>query len=155
MACTPPGHASPMHARPLLGMHTPRHAPQARTPLRPSGVYYEIRSMSGRYASYWNAFLFCRTFTPKMATSGEPAGHVTRKQIVRLATAISADNMESIAEGYMDICNETVKNMWRENQGKVEAFNRDVLRYWTNKNSDPSQIRVRIFFAMWICFSAV
>ena len=23
------------------------------------GRYYEIRSMSGRYASYWNAFLFC------------------------------------------------------------------------------------------------
>ena len=28
------------------GMHTP------------SGRYYEIRSMSGRYAAYWNAFLF-------------------------------------------------------------------------------------------------
>ena len=24
----------------------------------PSDRYYEIRSMSGRYASYWNAFLF-------------------------------------------------------------------------------------------------
>ena len=24
----------------------------------PTGRYYEIRSMSGRYASYWNAFLF-------------------------------------------------------------------------------------------------
>ena len=23
------------------------------------GRYYEIRSMSGRYASYWNEFLFC------------------------------------------------------------------------------------------------
>ena len=23
------------------------------------GRYYEIRSMSGRYASYWNAFLSC------------------------------------------------------------------------------------------------
>ena len=78
-----------------------------------------------------------------MATSGEPPGHVTRKQIVRLAAAISADTMESIAEGYMDICNEAVKNIWRENQGKAEAFNRDVLRHWTNKHSGPSQIRVR------------
>ena len=25
---------------------------------RPPGRYYEIRSMSGRYASYWNDFLF-------------------------------------------------------------------------------------------------
>ena len=28
----------------------------------PPGRYYEIRSMSGRYASYWNAFLFLRIF---------------------------------------------------------------------------------------------
>ena len=26
--------------------------------MSPLGRYYEIRSMSGRYASYWNAFLF-------------------------------------------------------------------------------------------------
>ena len=80
-----------------------------------------------------------------MATSGEPAGHVTRKQIVRLAAAISADNMEAIAEGYMDISPETVKNIWRGNERKAEAFNREVLRHWTNKNSGPSQIRVRNF----------
>ena len=31
------------------------------------GRYYEIRSMSGRYASYWNAFLFnlCNHVTNK------------------------------------------------------------------------------------------
>ena len=28
------------------------------------GRYYEIRSMSGRYASYWNAFLFSGVFRP-------------------------------------------------------------------------------------------
>ena len=87
-----------------------------------------------------------------MATSGEPAGHVTRKQIVRLAAAISADNMESIAEGYMDMDNETVKNI-RRDASNSEAFNRDVIRYWTNKNSGPSQIRVRNFLQCVYFFS--
>ena len=77
-----------------------------------------------------------------MATPGEPPVHVTRKQIVRLAAAITANNMESIAEGYMDIDNETVKNL-RRDASNSEGFNRDVLRYWTNKNSGPSQVRVR------------
>ena len=87
-----------------------------------------------------------------MATSGEPAGHVTRKQIVRLAAAISADNMESIAEGYMDMDNETVKNI-RRDASNSEAFNRDVIRYWTNKNSGPSQNRVRNFLQCVYFFS--
>ena len=43
-----------------LGMHACRHAcptgthPQA---CMPPSVNYEMRSMSARYASYWNAFL--------------------------------------------------------------------------------------------------
>ena len=43
----------------MCGMHTPRHAcpPQAWPPGNTRG-YYEMRSMSGRYESYWNAFLF-------------------------------------------------------------------------------------------------
>ena len=31
--------------------------------------YNEIRSMSGRYASYWNAFLFCDIITCDVNTS--------------------------------------------------------------------------------------
>ena len=77
-----------------------------------------------------------------MATSGEPAGHVTWKQIVRLAAAISADNMESIAEGYMDIDEATVKNLQYENKGQAQAFNGEIIRYWVNKHSGPTQIQV-------------
>ena len=78
-----------------------------------------------------------------MAAASEPAGHVTRKQIVRLAAAISADNMAAIAEGYMDIDDATIKNLQYENKGQAQAFNREILRYWTNKNSGPTQIQVR------------
>ena len=75
-----------------------------------------------------------------MATSGEPTGHVTRKQIVRLAAAISADNMESIAEGYMDISHETVKNI-RRDASNSEAFIRDIIRHWAYRNPE-NQVEV-------------
>ena len=53
---------APLPCMSPIGMHTPhRHAsPQPCTSpchTRPPR-YYEMRSMSGRYASYWNAFLF-------------------------------------------------------------------------------------------------
>ena len=77
-----------------------------------------------------------------MATAEEPCGRMTQKQIVLLSAAISSNNMEAIAEGYMDISGETIKNL-RRDASNSEAFNRDVLHYWTNKITGPSQIRVR------------
>ena len=74
-----------------------------------------------------------------MATN-EDRSQLTRRQIVRLASAISADNMESVAEGYLDIDHETIKNI-RRDASNSEAFNRDIIRYWSNKNPD-NQVQV-------------
>ena len=65
--------------------------------------------------------------------SGAASEQLTRKQIVRLAAAISADHMESVAEGYMDIDSDTIKNI-RRDASNSEAFNRDVIRHWMYKN---------------------
>ena len=77
-----------------------------------------------------------------MATAEEPSGRMTQKQIVLLAAAVSSDNMEAIAEGYMNISPETVKNL-RRDASNSEAFNRDVPHHLANKITDPSQARVR------------
>ena len=74
-----------------------------------------------------------------MATGRDP-DQLTRKQIVRLAASISADSMESIAEGYMDISPETIKNI-RRDASNSEAFNREILRTWANRNPS-NQIQV-------------
>ena len=66
-------------------------------------------------------------------TTSDP-DQLTRKQIVRLAAAISADNMAAIAEGYMDIDDVTIKNLQYENKGQAQAFNRDIIKYWKCKN---------------------
>ena len=50
------------------GMRGRRAMPLPLSPAR----YYEIRSMSGRYASYWNAFFFnFRCATPECWITGE------------------------------------------------------------------------------------
>ena len=65
----PPQEQTPPQQTPLQRRHTPRsrHPPRADTPLQsrhppksrpPREADSSIRSMSGRYASYWNAFLF-------------------------------------------------------------------------------------------------
>ena len=60
-AHTLPGTHVPGHACPTpLGMYAPcpgMHAPYLQSCMSPSHGYYDMRSMSGRYASYWNAFL--------------------------------------------------------------------------------------------------
>ena len=67
-ACTP-HHTCPHHACPPA-TYAPlaTHVPQACMPLPchacPRG-YYEMRTLSERYVSYWNTFLFDKTF-PKI-----------------------------------------------------------------------------------------
>ena len=70
------------------------------------------------------------SYTRKMATNHDP-GQLIRKQIVRLSGAISADNMASIVEGYLDISDETIKNKKYGNKDSTEAFNRDIIKHWT------------------------
>ena len=78
-----------------------------------------------------------------MATGAGDRERLTPRQIVRLAAAISADNMAAIAEGYMDISDETIKNKKFENKDNAEAFNRDIIKQWAYRNPD-NQVQVRI-----------
>ena len=77
-----------------------------------------------------------------MATGGA-FGHLKRQQIVRLAAAISAKDMTSLAEGYMDIDDATIKNKKYENKD-AEAFNREIIRHWANKHP-KNQVKVCCF----------
>ena len=72
-----------------------------------------------------------------------------RQQIVRLGAAISANKMTSIAEGYMDIDDATIRNKKYENKDDAEAFNRAIIRHWANKNPE-NQVQVSEFFSS--CF---
>ena len=78
-----------------------------------------------------------------MASKLGKGQELTRKQIVRLASAISADNMASIAEGYMDIDDATIKNLQYENKCNAEAFNREIIKRWKNQNPG-NQVEVNI-----------
>ena len=80
----------------------------------------------------------------RMATHQYP-GQLTPRQIVRLAAAISADNMAAIAEGYLDISYETIKNLQYEKRDQAQGFNREIIRFWAIKNAGPNQVNVSIY----------
>ena len=63
------------------------------------------------------------------------------EQVVSLAAAIPINEMRAIAEGYMGFSAESVKNLLDDNKGQAEAFNREVIRKWANKNPE-NQIQV-------------
>ena len=75
-----------------------------------------------------------------MATGG--SYDLSNKNIVQLAAAVAAKDMRTIAEGYLDISPDSVKNTEDENKGESQAFNREILRYWKNRNSGPDQVKV-------------
>ena len=56
---------------------------------------------------------------------------LTNRQIQRLAASISRHDMESIAMGYLNISHEKIKSSRGE---ETEAFNREMIILWTNKN---------------------
>ena len=72
-------------------------------------------------------------------------GRLTNLQYVRLGKAISIHNMESIALGYFNIDEETIKNLHYEHRGNAEAFNRDILKMWANMHSDSNQVKVSFY----------
>ena len=76
--------------------------------------------------------------------SNDSKNELTPQHVVRLAAAISADNMAAIAEGYMDISDETIKNIDRDTRN-AEAFNREIIKYWKNKNPE-NQAEVKLDF---------
>ena len=57
-AGTPPG-TRQVHPPPGPGRYPPTPGPGRYNPLSPEAANSRIRSTIGRYASYWNAFLFC------------------------------------------------------------------------------------------------
>ena len=61
-----------------------------------------------------------------------------------IRTCISSRDMESIALGYLDIEEETIKNFRDARRDNMEAFNRDIIRHWVDKNPEPNQIEVSL-----------
>ena len=71
-------------------------------------------------------------------SAGAESKQLTHEQISRLAEVIAKRNMESIAIRYLGISFETVDNyriMYREDTMK---FNRDIMKFWRNRNPDNS-----------------
>ena len=71
-------------------------------------------------------------------------GRISNSQYIALADKISASNMDSIAQGYLDIDPDVISSIKHENLNKVIPSNSAILRRWANKpgNSGPDQRKV-------------
>ena len=76
-----------------------------------------------------------------MASSSR-VGRLTNRQIVILASSISINEMEAIAEGNMGMDPELVKNIRHDSKENAERFNRAIIVAWRNKNPGRTQITV-------------
>ena len=70
-------------------------------------------------------------------------GQLSGSQIVRLSAAITIHAMESFAEGHLGISDATIKNLREQNKNNVEAVNKDLIKFWANRNSGPNQVKVK------------
>ena len=91
---TPPGSRDPQEHTPPGSRHQPqsRHPPGADTP-PPREADSGIRSTTGRYASYWNAFLSRNKFTSDWLSkfSLEPSDHSMTSSITK--TRVQVNNI--------------------------------------------------------------
>ena len=78
-----------------------------------------------------------------MATDGKGKS-LSNKQIQRLGAAISQPDMETIALGYFNIDYEILMSARAFRGGDYQAFNRDMIVRWANKNP-TNQVQVRRF----------
>ena len=57
--------------------------------------------------------------------------------------------LKSIALGYLNIDLMIIKSKQFEHRGNSEAFNRDILKRWANRNPGPCQVQVRDIFEIF------
>ena len=76
---------------------------------------------------------------------GEKSEQLTPRQIVCMAATISADDMETIAEGYMDINHQIVSDLRSSVRHSELEFNRRILRLWIEKTQNrQKQVSLKV-----------
>ena len=69
---------------------------------------------------------------------------LTDSQIADLARAISSEDMETVAVGFLGIDEAVIINLRKTHWKDPVAFNREVLRVWTKQNEGNEQVQVQL-----------
>ena len=75
-------------------------------------------------------------------------GQLSLQQISHVATVISARDMATIAEGYMETSHETIRSLQYENKESPDKFKRQIIDTWCKTNPGMNQTKV---CAMFFC----
>ena len=71
--------------------------------------------------------------------AGSESQQLTDEQIGQLAKVISEQNMEFLADEYLELKYETVISCRRMAEMDPEAFNREIIKRWRNRNPGNSR----------------
>ena len=69
-------------------------------------------------------------------------GPLSLQQISHITAVISARDMAMIAEGYMDISQETIRSLQYENKESPDRFKRQIFATWCEANPGMNQAKV-------------
>ena len=69
-------------------------------------------------------------------------GQLSLQQISHIVAVISARDMATIAEGYMDISHETIRSLQYENKASPDKFKRQIFAKWCEANPGMNQAKV-------------
>ena len=92
-----------------------------------------------------NVILNVPTEKPAKTYPSDPSDQLTPRQIVYVAATISADDMETIAEGYMDINHQIVYDLRLNLIHSDLEFNRRILRICIEKTANrQKQVSLKV-----------
>ena len=69
-------------------------------------------------------------------------GQLSLQQISHIAAVISARDMATIAEGYLEISHETIRSLQYENKESPDKFKRQIFATWCKANPGKNQAQV-------------
>ena len=73
-------------------------------------------------------------------------GQLSLQQISHIAAVISARDMATIAEGYMEISHETIRSLQYKNKESPDKFKTQIIDTWCKTNPGMNQTKVCSMF---------
>ena len=86
--------------------------------------------------------------------SAKDSGHLTDQLIAKLAAnAVSAKDVKSLAQRFMEITAVRVSNMEYDAYKDAEDFTRKIFRTWRNQSKEKNKVKVKLFSVPFCCVS--
>lgn len=99
-----------------------------------------------KFQKFWLFIVLRDWFNQKMAEASSTDGQLTQPQLVRLASSISLEDVETLGLGYLGVKKVEIETLKEKHRTNVEAIKRDIITRWTNRPSNKGPDQVLVYF---------